>query len=202
MWRVKYLLQYAVTDLLAAAVFIIPLFLILGKFRFKSAKLTALYTLFALYLTAALSIVGFPAVTALTFDPGVNVIPIVGMIEEPAEALLNVLLFLPLGFFLPILWEKFRSPLETVIFGFCVSLFVELSQLFTFRVSDINDLIANTAGAVIGYLIATAATKKFTRFAVKKSKVGDCFVIFGAVMAITFALAPLIKKVIFSAVGE
>ena len=38
--------------------------------------------------------------------------------------------------------------------GFAVSLGIELLQLFTFRLTDIDDLITNTAGTVIGYEIS------------------------------------------------
>ena len=83
-----------------------------------------------------------------------------------------------------------------------MSLFVEATQLFTFRLSVINDLIANTVGAAIGFLLASVATKKFARLTVKNSDVKDCFVIFSSVAAIMFALAPIIKYVIYNAVGE
>ncbi|MFQ7774153.1 MAG: VanZ family protein [Anaerotignum faecicola] len=33
----------------------------------------------------------------------------------------------------------------------CVTLFIELSQLFTLRATDINDILTNLAGAAIGY---------------------------------------------------
>lgn len=198
MWRVRLLLQSAFIDLFAAAVFIIPLFLILGKFLFKSAKLTALYTLFAFYLTAMFSVVGFPGITSLDFDSGVNVVPIVGMIEEPAEAFLNVLLFLPLGAFLPILWEKFRNPLTALLSGFGVSLFIEAAQLFTFRTSDINDLITNTVGAAIGYFASSLITKGFKRLTVKDSRSMDFFAVFGSVAAIMFIFEPLLHDLIFS----
>ena len=36
----------------------------------------------------------------------------------------------------------------------------ELMQLFTFRTTDVDDLIANTAGAALGWLIAAAWAKR------------------------------------------
>ena len=194
MWRVAYFLQTATIDLASAAVFLIPLFLILWKVLFKSAKLTALYTLSAFYLTAVLSIVGFPVITNIVFDSGVNVIPIAGI--SPAESLLNVLLFIPLGAFLPIFWEKFRSPLAAIASGFGVSLFIEAAQLLTFRLTDINDLIANTAGAAIGYFAAKLVTKGFTRLVVKNSSFRDFWVVFGSAAVIMFAAKPFISGMI------
>ena len=202
MWRVYYFLEYAIIDLCAAAVFLIPLFLILWKVLFKSAKLTALYTLLAFYFTAVLSIVGFPQINSLTVDFGVNVVPIAGMLEEPFEALLNVFLFLPLGAFLPILWEKFRSPLAALLSGFGVSLFIEAAQIFTFRTTDINDLIANTLGALIGYLVARLITKNFTRLTVKDSRFGDFFAVLGSVVLIMFAAKPLVSNWIWTIISR
>ena len=43
--------------------------------------------------------------------------------------------------------------LKTTLFGFCFSLLIELSQLITTRATDIDDLIANTFGTIIGYII-------------------------------------------------
>ena len=37
--------------------------------------------------------------------------------------------------------------------GLAVSLGIELLQIFTFRLTDIDDLITNTAGTVLGYEI-------------------------------------------------
>ena len=64
----------------------------------------------------------------------------------------NVILFIPLGFFLPRVFpclQKFRtSMLATVL----IITAVELTQLFTLLGScDIDDLILNVIGATLGY---------------------------------------------------
>lgn len=67
---------------------------------------------------------------------------------------LNVVLFIPIGFILPVLWGKYRQLLPTVLYGLGLSMVIEFSQLFTFyRVTDINDLVMNTIGTVLGWLI-------------------------------------------------
>lgn len=65
----------------------------------------------------------------------------------------NILMFGPLGFFLPLLWKCFRKLSKTVLFGFLVSLAIECSQLFLARGTDIDDLILNTSGVMLGYLV-------------------------------------------------
>ena len=65
----------------------------------------------------------------------------------------NVVAFLPLGFFLPIMYQKCRSFSYTVFFCFEFSLIVETIQLISKVGSfDVDDLLLNTMGGAIGYL--------------------------------------------------
>jgi len=65
--------------------------------------------------------------------------------------MLNVLMTIPLGFLLPLIWPSFRSLKKVVLAGFLLSFSIEFMQLFSFRVTSTSDLIMNTLGAVIGY---------------------------------------------------
>ena len=67
-----------------------------------------------------------------------------------AEMLLNLLLFVPLGVLLPLLWNN-HGALQNVVCGFLLSMLIECSQLFNHRASDINDLLMNTIGICLGY---------------------------------------------------
>ncbi|MGI6877750.1 VanZ family protein [Microbacterium sp. gxy059] len=77
------------------------------------------------------------------------------------QAALNVVLFLPLGFFLRALWG--RGIIVITAVGFAVSLLIETTQLTgvwgvypcAFRLFDVDDLIMNTAGAFLGGLLST-----------------------------------------------
>ena len=82
------------------------------------------------------------------FQGTVNLVPFAGM---NTSFLLNICMFVPLGFLLPFLWKGYRSVLRTAVLGAGFSLLIELSQLVTTRATDIDDLIANTCGALIGY---------------------------------------------------
>ncbi|MDR0905895.1 MAG: VanZ family protein [Oscillospiraceae bacterium] len=67
----------------------------------------------------------------------------------------NIVLFVPLGVLLPLLWRRF-TPVKTVIVGAALSLAIEVTQFFTGRGTDIDDLILNTLGTLCGccvYLI-------------------------------------------------
>ena len=77
------------------------------------------------------------------------------------EIVLNILMLIPVGFLLPFLVER-----HTVLYGFLCSLCIEVFQLVTKRgYFEIDDLIHNTLGVVIGYGIY-----RLMEFAVRKKK--------------------------------
>lgn len=72
---------------------------------------------------------------------------------------LNVLLFIPLGYVLRRFHGVKRSVLNVVLIGFMISLTIEVIQLVSMyqglnvRIFDVDDLILNTIGTLIGALI-------------------------------------------------
>ena len=65
----------------------------------------------------------------------------------------NILVFMPLGFFIPLLFEKFNNLKKVLKVGCLSSLAIELSQLFVgSNVCDIDDVIYNTLGALAGFI--------------------------------------------------
>ena len=92
------------------------------------------------------------------------------MINDVSNACLNVLLFVPFGFFLPVLWKEFRNAKKLFTAGFAMTSFIEIAQIFTGRATDIDDIITNITGTLIGYLIAYGFTGVFTGRIVKNSK--------------------------------
>ncbi|HET6499941.1 MAG TPA: VanZ family protein [Amycolatopsis sp.] len=75
-------------------------------------------------------------------------------------AALNALLFVPLGIFARLLFN--RGFVGTALLGFACSLFIEVTQLtanwgtapFQYRIFDVDDLINNTTGAMLGWIAA------------------------------------------------
>lgn len=67
--------------------------------------------------------------------------------------LLNLVLFAPIGFLLPCGWRGFDCVPRSVAFGFSLSLAIELSQMLNFRITDVDDLVANTLGTLLGLLV-------------------------------------------------
>ncbi len=101
--------------------------------------------------------------TSLRTMLNINLVPFDAYLNWTTWAL-NVVLFVPLGLLLPCCWEGFDWIGHAALFGFLFSLAIELSQLLNFRVTDIDDLIANTLGAVVGCLIFLALRAVFPRW--------------------------------------
>lgn len=68
------------------------------------------------------------------------------------QILYNILAFVPLGILLPMLGRRFQCLKIILLCGFLLSVLIESAQfLFHLGWCDIDDVINNTAGAVIGY---------------------------------------------------
>lgn len=66
----------------------------------------------------------------------------------------NVIAFIPFGYLLPKIVKKKLGLFYTVLFSFEFSLLVELTQLISRTGSfDVDDLILNTLGGLIGYIL-------------------------------------------------
>lgn len=75
----------------------------------------------------------------------------------------NVLVFAPLGLLPPTIWPRFNGVWHTALAGLAVSLSIELTQFAVslsagrwYRMSDIDDVMLNTAGLLLGYGLCRA----------------------------------------------
>ena len=70
------------------------------------------------------------------------------------QVLGNFVMLLPLGIYLPLLYKNLRGFIPVLLVSMLSSIVIELFQLITrFRSCDIDDVLLNTAGACVGYLI-------------------------------------------------
>lgn len=169
----------------------------LNKFRFHSWAQTSGYLLFTLYLSAVWALVGLPSVSYLRFGLNLNLIPFAGIIADLKNSVLNVLLFVPMGFLLPLLWTKFHNARQTVLFGLCVSGIIEVLQILTLRATDINDLITNTLGTGIGWLLSALLLKKLPE-ASKTQNTKELWILLICVFAVMFFAQPFLSNAIWS----
>lgn len=153
------------------------------------------YFLFVLYLLMVVSVTLFPFALWIDFHwenikYGINLIPLVSILKDIGSigtaydgdtgfmiGLIvrnvggNILLLIPIGFFVPIL---FRNNMKrTVILGFFISVSIEFIQFFELlaggrgRTVDVDDVLLNVIGVCFGYLIFKAIFKVFDRYQIK-----------------------------------
>ena len=107
---------------------------------------------------------------------------------------LNIFLFIPFGLFLPVLWREFFSFRNTLLLSLGFTVFIELSQLFCNRITDVNDIITNTFGALIGFCICRIFTKSFPKLFRYKFKKREFLTIFGLPFLVVFFLDPFVYR--------
>ena len=116
---------------------------------------------FCFYLVGILTMTGI--CLKGRFSPRIVYIPFADMVSGPVDTVLNIFLFIPMGFFLPMLYRRYDSIRNTAMAGFLVSLSVETAQMFGFGTTDINDLITNTLGTCLGYGVYLLVCKAFPK---------------------------------------
>lgn len=157
--------------------FKIPLILIfiaysiylIKTFKKKSLFRNFVELTFAVYVTCLISLTIFP----IPVDKATiyyakessylhnNFIPLQFLNNFSAyQSLGNFMLFFPLGFYLPLIIKKINSYKKLFVIALLSSLSIEIIQFlisslvgFTYRITDIDDLILNTLGALFGYFI-------------------------------------------------
>ena len=110
---------------------------------------------------------------AKIFPPRINLLPIVYLFDYPVfrEALINLIgntaMFLPIGIIWPSVFKQLDTHKKVIAAGVGYSLLIEIVQLpFFDRVSDIDDLILNSLGFLMGYgiyLLVKAGKRFFKR---------------------------------------
>lgn len=97
----------------------------------------------------------------------INLIPFVNILDYDSKrkAAINIIgnisMFIPTGIILPILYPRLDRFWEVLLAGAGLSFVIEMIQLlFPGSVSDIDDLILNTAGVAIGYGIYKLVRQK------------------------------------------
>ena len=133
----------------------------------RTDKLTNI--LFIIYLIAVFEIIVFKL--ELPFSNignlrSINLIPfnesliLNGKIDF-SEIIMNMVIFMPLGIYVEIIFSKWSTTKKFSIF-FIISLVCEILQyIFALGASDITDIINNTLGGIIGFLIFKVIVRIF-----------------------------------------
>lgn len=135
-------------------------------------RTTILLVVFYYYLCVMLTkIVGMPTLSDWMrliklgesfFNPNINLIPFSDGFS--LSFILNIFLFIPLGFLCSFISKSYQSVKGTFLIGCGLSLSIEIVQLFTqYRATDIDDLITNIIGALMGYFCFKIINKLIAR---------------------------------------
>ena len=154
--------------------------------------------LLTLYLNAMYIVIGVPGVQYICWDPTLNLIPFQDFSARNIEGMiLNAVMFAPLGFLLPAYFERYRHWGRTLAAGFLTSLTVELIQLFTLRATDVDDLIMNTLGTLVGFLLAKLFFRHRTTVYRGKKDWLELVIINGIILlTIVFIRYPLMEAIV------
>jgi len=187
-WKVK----TALLNFLYPSIFIMTLIILFFGYRFFKGYITLLKYLycviFGIYITCLVDITLFPfpyqkyLIQVMIEDHlgyTNNFVPFEVFVDSIRYGSFsialkqvggNIVLFMPLGFALPVLNPKIKKS-KTILVGFTVSLGIEIIQGTTgffigynYRSCDIDDLLLNTFGTVLGVIVFSLSTK----FSIKK----------------------------------
>jgi glycopeptide antibiotics resistance protein len=166
---------YVMSAIMGLTSLIIPLLAILATYQFimrkKDKKSNTVTTplhmagacIFCFALIPILSVTNIPDFTRFQWSADINLIPFLHVATDWLQYAMNVVLFIPFGFLLPMLWADFAKKRQTVVCGFLFSMAVEFVQLFTGRVTDINDLLMNTIGTILGFYLFALVKRIFPK---------------------------------------
>ena len=111
--------------------------------------------------------------SAKAFPFRINWIPFISLFDYPEkrDILINVIgntaMFIPLGIVWPSVYKGLDAHWKVIFAGIGVSFCIEILQLpFYDRVSDVDDLLLNSLGFIVGYLLyllAKLVSKKVSR---------------------------------------
>ena len=175
-------IPFLFAELAFAAAWLLLRFCVWMKNRRIDWKREAVLLLMYVNLAVILRFSFFPLsrldgkVQPLLFDPErvfplrVNLVPFVMLLDYDSkrELLANLLgnfcMFIPSGIVFPIVYRKLDSFWKTAGAGVLLSLCIEILQLpFFQRTTDIDDLILNTAGVMVGCGICSLVRKAAKR---------------------------------------
>lgn len=139
----------------------------------KSCIKLSITTVFVIYIAALFEITVFRkgiSMQNLLVKGSIEWVPFVGYFELIAKGNWyqfvylfggNIIWFVPFGTLVPLIIKRNISLLEIAIWGFLLSLVIETSQyIFGTGISEIDDLILNTVGVIVGFAVFRAIMKR------------------------------------------
>jgi glycopeptide antibiotics resistance protein len=131
--------------------------------RRRDFRRVALTGALFVYATAVIAVTLFPIHVVppswRLYEHWWDVLRLIPLLVPPVGFALNIVMFMPLGVLLPLLWPRTGTVRRILGWSLAASAAIEFSQLALWvalgnrRWWDVNDLYSNTVGAVFGFLL-------------------------------------------------
>ena len=177
------MLDYEFFYIISIPIFILFIIVMIWKKIFF--KKIILYSLFYFYIITLLAVTIFPipiqwlkeiwiyggnnnfipfsSIRGILFNDNLHVI------IKMKQIIGNIILFIPMGFFIPFIWKSKTYYKKTLLIGIVYSFCIELLQYiisfllwFNYKVTDIDDILLNTLGFIIGFFLYKLFKWSFT----------------------------------------
>lgn len=166
---------FGIIGMIGLAVLYFPIYLILRKKITLARQFPYFLVGVCVVVILAATILVFIAINVMdgqgimAVEHSLNIIPFKSITgtwlmserKKITQIIANVLMFVPLGFILPVAFKKIRIWGRTSICVILFSFSIEFIQYFIGRSADIDDLMLNTLGGILGYLIYYTFSKLF-----------------------------------------
>ena len=194
----QYMLLGIIASIVIVTLFLIGYFLVYRKLMKGTKKLKAskvgLWSIFLIYMIVVLGatigdrVSGYESINLHLFSSYKDVYNNFSL-GEWRNIILNILMFVPIGFMIPLIFKKCERCYITYLVGFGITLFIEILQLVSKRgIFELDDIINNSLGCAIGYGIVMLFISLF-----KRKKVNQKY---KALITISYQI-PLIVSIIF-----
>lgn len=147
--------------LIVLPIYFLIRFIYINKKNIKfNIKKELILLIFIIYLTSLLSLTIIPRITN---NKGINIIPFKIVYDSIIELkngnisyliisfIGNIIIFIPYGLLLKTIYKL--NDKKTILIGFLTTFLIEFIQIFQDRWVDIDDIILNTLGVLIGIFI-------------------------------------------------
>lgn len=169
----SYMLLGIMGTVIAIGIFLIGYFLFYKKLMKGSKKINinklGLWSIFLIYMIIVLMATigdrseGYESINLYLFSSYKEAYNSFS-IGQWRNIILNILMFVPIGFMMPLLIKKCETWYITYLVGILITLFIETLQLITKRgIFEIDDIINNSLGCAIGYGIIMTFIYLFKR---------------------------------------
>lgn len=169
----RYMLVGIIGSIFLMSLFLIGYFLVYKKKVKDTKKLKVskviLWSIFLIYMIVVLGatighrVSGYESVNLHLFSSYKDAYNNFSL-REWRYIILNILMFVPIGFMFPLLFKKCECWYITYLGCFAITLFIEILQLISKRgIFEIDDIINNTLGGAIGYGIVMIFISLFKR---------------------------------------